>query len=263
MAFNRVFAVAVVLLLLEVVEGREIQRLNGGGNLDYPETEAGLFQGDIVLDSSFRSGVPKYKLWPNNTLNYRFIQDDSSSSVPNYEKPKIEKVLNQLLDLINKDGKCLSLHKWQEGESRRYLVVFTKQRGCYSSVGWWGGEQFISLGNGCLGTSTMMHEMLHVIGLWHEQSRHDRDDYVTINWENIQPGGERQFSKAYPRMYDDWNMPYDYGSIMHYGRYYYSKNGKPTITPKQPGVKIGMRGMPTATDIKKVRVMYGCDPKPQ
>lgn len=51
-----------------------------------------------------------------------------------------------------------------------------------------GGSQTISIGNGCERMATVCHEMMHAIGIWHEQSRADRDDYVKIEWSNIQSG---------------------------------------------------------------------------
>ena len=62
---------------------------------------------------------------------------------------------------------------------------------CWSSVGKLykrPGAQEISLANGCLMHSTIMHEVLHSLGFWHEQSRPDRDQFIEVFWENIQEG---------------------------------------------------------------------------
>lgn len=84
-----------------------------------------------------------------------------------------------------------------------------------------GGQQFINLEDNCT-TGTAIHEIGHAVGLFHEQSREDRNNFVRINRENIESGKEDNFDQAIP-ISDDYG-PYDYGSIMHYGRYFFSKN---------------------------------------
>lgn len=41
----------------------------------------------------------------------------------------------------------------------------------------------------CFTHAIIVHELLHVIGLWHEQMRYDRDNHITIHWENVHEGG--------------------------------------------------------------------------
>lgn len=60
---------------------------------------------------------------------------------------------------------------------------------CYSYVGKTvKNGQVISIGAECGYLGTVEHEFLHALGLYHEQARYDRDDYVTIIWKNIRDG---------------------------------------------------------------------------
>jgi len=127
-----------------------------------------------------------------------------------------------------------------------YATFRAGSGGCSSAVGRRGGQQFVNLGAGC-STGNAIHEIGHVVGLWHEQSREDRDSWVTIHWNKIQAGFEHNFDQHISDG-DDVGA-YDYGSIMHYPRDAFSVDGSDTITPVVAGAVIGQRTALSAGDI--------------
>lgn len=90
----------------------------------------------------------------------------------------------------------------------------------------------MSLPRGCAQLGVFVHEMLHAVGYDHEQNRFDRDNYVAIQWNNIQPGRQDQFYRNRMRL----RSQYDYQSVMHYSRKAFSRNGRDTIVPRRRGV---------------------------
>ncbi len=194
------------------------------------------FEGATVLEGIGISGS-QFR-WPNKTVPY-VLPDD-------FEGP--ERVTKAIAHWHAKT-KIRFVPRTNETD----FVMFINDDGCYSSVGRQGGRQDISLGSGCT-TGNAIHEMGHTIGLWHEQSREDRENFITIHLENCTEGMEHNFDQHVTDG-DDLG-PYDYGSIMHYPRNAFSKNGDPTIVPVDEDAEIGQRIGLSPGDIAAVAQMY-------
>uniref|UniRef100_A0A672NES8 Metalloendopeptidase n=1 Tax=Sinocyclocheilus grahami TaxID=75366 RepID=A0A672NES8_SINGR len=138
-----------------------------------------------------------------------------------------------------------------------YISIENKD-GCFSSLGRTGGKQVVSLNrNGCVYHGIVQHELNHALGFNHEQTRSDRDKYVKINWENISPDTAYNFQKQNT---NNQNTPYDYSSVMHYGKTAFTIHpGLETITPiPDETVEIGQRQGMSNTDILRINKLYGC-----
>ncbi|MDX8049787.1 M12 family metallopeptidase [Lentzea sp. BCCO 10_0798] len=138
------------------------------------------------------------------------------------------------------------------------FIRFQPGGGCSSPVGMRGNQQNITLALGCE-TGATIHEIGHSVGLWHEQSREDRNNFVTIDFTNIQQQSAHNFNQHITD--GDDVGPYDYHSIMHYPRRAFAiDTGRDTMTPVQ-NAEIGQREGLSPGDCAAVRSMYsGLEP---
>ena len=150
---------------------------------------------------------------------------------------------------------------------RDYIYFFKDDGSCRSYVGRKGGSQYIRLTSGCARSQgKILHEIGHALGLWHEQSRPDRDSYVTIHWDNIKQTKRHNFHKRTDKVIDYQGTGYDYGSVMHYGTKSFANcSNCSTITvaneteyEKQGQPMLGQRIELSPSDIIQINRLYNC-----
>uniref|UniRef100_A0A2H1WVK9 Metalloendopeptidase n=1 Tax=Spodoptera frugiperda TaxID=7108 RepID=A0A2H1WVK9_SPOFR len=116
------------------------------------------------------------------------------------------------------------------------------------------GVQMIVFGYDCMSVGDISHEIMHILGFSHEHTRPDRDQYITILWDNVKPGYRKFFEIEQTHTHLD-NLPYDYASVLHYPARAFSRNGQVTILTDS-NIKIGQREGLSEMDVEKVGMLY-------
>ena len=204
--------------------------------------DVAIFEGDIILSSPLEpqgvviSGVGSR--WPNRTVVFEI---DAALTQP-------ERVI-KAIEHWERETKI----RFKPRTTERDFVIFKAGGGCASRVGKVGGVQFVTLGPSCE-VGNVIHEIGHTVGLWHEQSREDRDRFVTIMFDNIPLELQHNFDQHISDGDDIGG--YDTDSIMHYPSNAFAiEPTKPTIVVRN-GARIGQREALSPGDKAAVDAIY-------
>ena len=137
---------------------------------------------------------------------------------------------------------------------------------CSSYVGRKGGPQEVSINSKCDNKGHAMHEIGHALGLWHEHSRPDRDNYIRIIWDNIKEEKLMNFGILSSDEFSTPSVEYDLESIMHYGPYAFSTDrGRlqtihilPQVNLSDCAMDMGQRRDLSYLDKVRANVLYSC-----
>ncbi|XP_022084108.1 zinc metalloproteinase nas-6-like [Acanthaster planci] len=220
-----------------------------------PDLRNITFEGDVVLGfdvDEYNMTRPletavrnRNRRWPNGVVPY-FIDNAFDAGAR-----------GRILNAIRRYHETTCL-RWVQRTNQRDYVHIVPRQGCFSAVGRRGGRQELSVGGTCnFARGVIMHEMMHAAGFQHEQTRTDRDQFVTVFLQNVIPGLEYNFQRYSADFIDNLQTQYDYFSIMHYPRNAFTRNGRDTIVPRQ-NVAIGNRNDFSTTDIFKLNTYYEC-----
>jgi len=194
-----------------------------------PEIPVGAhLEGDVLVWDSDPNGdgggAPDGNYWASGVVPYVF-----SSNVTSTNQTRMINAMQQWENVAN-----VNFRPWQSGDANWLFIQNATQN--TSFVGPQGSAQTVNILN-WTNQPIITHELAHALGVRHEQSRADRDTYVTINLSNVRSICGNNGTSSCTHNFDKISStltysPYDFDSVMHYGDTAFAFSGTTTIDVK-------------------------------
>lgn len=190
------------------------------------------FREDEISGFNEEPFIGNIQLWHHNVIPVSI-----SSRFNDTERIIIEKGLTRI--------ESVSCFRFPTRTIEEDYISIVKSTGCWSYLGRIGKAQLLSLDSECLSYPMVLHQILHVVGMNHPNSHFDRNEFITILWDNIDPGAIDNFEVSpmgIPPILGHRNIPYDYESILHFRpKDFANKGGVVTMQSNYGVFEIGQR----------------------
>ncbi|CAD6185329.1 unnamed protein product [Caenorhabditis auriculariae] len=202
--------------------------------------------------------------WPSNSP-IRFVFDSSLEEVDKSD------VRGAILEIEQKT--CIRFQELKSAPSGPHIMYYKVDSPTFCGLSYVGKvdpANPVYLSFGCPNSrGVAVHETMHALGVAHQHLRADRDQFITINWNNIDPQNYDAFVVVDSKLYSSYGVKYAYDSIMHYNAYTAAHNtNTPTMSPKVNSAAnlaiMGQRNQMSPADVELLKKMYcspGCDDK--
>ncbi|KAF2258709.1 zincin [Lojkania enalia] len=223
------------------------------------------------------------KKWPGAKIKYKYASNDAEN--------KLKSIINDAIKRWKDGAAWLTFERItpnnNDAKNGVLTISATDCDGCNAHIGYQNSHRRMNLQRGCstggghCGVNEAVHEFGHVLGLYHEHQRPDRETTVKYQCASLEPActnmpsGKTCCSTNLPSPCcksrsnfaiinnGDASGAYDVGSVMQYRSNAFAKSGKKTLVPAKSGVVVPASnpGVPSKGDFERLCKIYNeqCD----